>query len=347
MEPSIWDTNVLLGKVVNTGLILAFFGAIVLFLRYLYGPKGKFRDPKWDEWNTEFRREEERKKQKASSDALRNALHIASGREMAWFPPPAELEQAFVDAFFAYSGGFVSEDASVNAHLALKEEHTGKVLGYAAMLAREEADLADPVLSRALLQAALFHDVGRFEQFSRYRTFSDAHSCNHGTLGAKVIRAQGFLQAEPREVQRLALAAVAAHNRLSVPEALGGPLRPVLLAVRDADKLDILRVMESNLVPGKIPDKAVLLHLKDEPESFSPAVLDSLVAGRTALYRDMRYFNDFRILLVTWLYDLHFAASRRIVFRERRLEGIVDGLEALPKVQAQARAVLETMGGRA
>lgn len=38
-------------------LILLFFGGIALFLRILYGPKGIFRDPKWDEWNAEARRE--------------------------------------------------------------------------------------------------------------------------------------------------------------------------------------------------------------------------------------------------------------------------------------------------
>lgn len=38
-------------------LIIAFFGSIIWFLRFLYGPKGIFRDPAWDRWNDEARRE--------------------------------------------------------------------------------------------------------------------------------------------------------------------------------------------------------------------------------------------------------------------------------------------------
>lgn len=34
----------------------------------------------------------------------------------------------------------------------------------------------------------LFHDVGRFYQFTVYRTFNDALSENHAKLGLKVIK---------------------------------------------------------------------------------------------------------------------------------------------------------------
>lgn len=39
-------------------LIIAFFGSIIWFLRFLYGPKGIFRDPAWDRWNEDARRED-------------------------------------------------------------------------------------------------------------------------------------------------------------------------------------------------------------------------------------------------------------------------------------------------
>nr|WP_208294808.1 hypothetical protein [Nitratidesulfovibrio liaohensis] len=40
-------------------LIIAFFWSIIWFLRFLYGPKGIFRDPTWDRWNDQARREAE------------------------------------------------------------------------------------------------------------------------------------------------------------------------------------------------------------------------------------------------------------------------------------------------
>ncbi|WP_353116320.1 hypothetical protein [Nitratidesulfovibrio sp.] len=42
-------------------LIIAFFGSIIWFLRFLYGPKGIFRDPAWDRWNDEARRDDARR----------------------------------------------------------------------------------------------------------------------------------------------------------------------------------------------------------------------------------------------------------------------------------------------
>ncbi len=347
-----WE--LMFSKSVSIGLVLLLFAAIIFFLRRLYGPGGRFRDPEWDRWNEEARRKEEAgRKEKAergsrlaagSRSAEAAELQVseaAARREGPRFTAPAGLEQRFVDDFFSYSREFVSADPLVNAHLALKEAHTGRVLANAAAIAEAEPAFADAFLRRALLVAALFHDVGRFAQFSRWQTFSDAHSCNHGTLGAKTIRARGFLDAEPPALRQVVLAAVAVHNRLGVPAAVSGPLLPVLLAVRDADKVDILRIMAENLGPGAVPDKTVLLHLSDEPAAFSPAVLDAFERGRTALYRDMRFYNDFRILLCTWLHDLRFAASFALVREQGHLDTVIDGLASLPGIQAKARRMVK------
>lgn len=44
-------------------LIIAFFGSIIWFLRFLYGPRGIFRDPAWDRWNDEARRDDARREE--------------------------------------------------------------------------------------------------------------------------------------------------------------------------------------------------------------------------------------------------------------------------------------------
>ncbi|HEU6437377.1 MAG TPA: hypothetical protein VE028_07985 [Nitratidesulfovibrio sp.] len=50
-------------------LIIAFFWSIIWFLRFLYGPKGIFRDPTWDRWNDQARREAELSAQDADAQA--------------------------------------------------------------------------------------------------------------------------------------------------------------------------------------------------------------------------------------------------------------------------------------
>ncbi len=301
-----WE--LLLIKGLGAAFVMAVFAGIAFLLRFLYGPKGRLREPEWDVWNESARQELARKEDEKAEAALRKA-------------------------FLDYAGGFFSGRGQDDAPLQLKVEHTFEVVRHAGEIAAQEPEFADAGLAHALRLAALFHDVGRFEQLQRFHTFADDLSCNHALLGAKILREQKFLRKEDRKTRALVLAAVAAHNRFSVPKHLSGSLRPVLLGLRDADKLSILRVMADNLGPGRQGDNMVLLHLQDEPTAYSPAVLQALEEGRVALYRDMRYFNDFRILLCSWLHDLHFPTTHRILAREGCLSRVIEGLDALPALR--------------
>lgn len=306
----LWETILIKG--LHTALLLGFFTAVLVFLRFLYGPRGRFRDPQWD----------------ARSEKA----------------PDAGEDNVLREEFTRYAASWFCGDPEADAHLALKLEHTFRVCAHAKELADSESVLADREISRALKTAALFHDVARFEQYVQYKTFADDLSFNHGVMGARTLVRHGFLRRETRSVQRLVLGAVALHNRLALPDTLPDKLRLVLLALRDADKLDILRVMEGQFKPGAA-DAVVLLHLRDEPGSYSPSVLSALEEGRTALYRDMRFYNDFRILLCTWLFDLHFPTTLRIVKRNGQLERIIDGLVSLPELREKMRAAARKVLG--
>jgi hypothetical protein len=141
--------------------------------------------------------------------------------------------QAHRQAFLDYVGRFFSGDPEKDRYMQLKVDHTFRVCRHAGVLAVEEA--GPGAVGRALSLAALYHDVGRFEQLKRWNTFSDALSCNHGLLGARIIKRQGFLNGDDGEVRRRVIAAVALHNRYALPEAIKGELRLMVDAVRDAD----------------------------------------------------------------------------------------------------------------
>lgn len=304
-------------KLMNAAVVVVFFGLIIWLLRFLYGPKGRFRDPQWDRWNEEAR--------------------LKLEREL-----DATADRALSERFEAYARGFFTGDDEHDRHLRLKMDHTANVLANAREIAAAEKDFSPEGYgrdaSRALALAALFHDVGRFAQYARYGTFADPLSCDHGRLGASIVRREGFLERENPEIRRLAVLAVALHNRHAVPGRMPGKPRAVLEALRDADKLDILRVMADHLGPEPQRDGVVLLHLADEPGAVSPAVLGALKDGTPALYADMRSYNDFRLLLCTWPGALRYGASLVIAKREGHMERILDGLYGVPEAQALARA---------
>ena len=58
-------------------IMLVITVAIVFFLRALYGPKGRFRDPKWDESNRRIRQQEAERRERL----LRKMLEEAEGKE--------------------------------------------------------------------------------------------------------------------------------------------------------------------------------------------------------------------------------------------------------------------------
>lgn len=306
----------MLTKGVNASLVILFFASIVLFLRFLYGPKGIMRDPLWDDWNEKAR--------------------LALEKDV-----DAKTDMRYKKDFLQYARSHYCGDPEKDEPLELKVEHTLKVLAIAEELAESEAAFSEHAAARALRLSALFHDVGRFRQYRNYRTFSDVQSCNHALLGVRVIREQKFLASESKDMRHMVLSAVAAHNKLRIPQGVSGRVRDVLLGLRDADKLDILRVLANNLEPGKGND-TVLLHLEDVPGACSEPVLKALEEGRVALYTDMRYHNDFRILLCTWLHDLHFASSLRIARREGYYDRILAGLSPLPDIQRAAAKFVES-----
>ncbi|MDR2604871.1 MAG: HD domain-containing protein [Desulfovibrio sp.] len=244
-------------------------------------------------------------------------------------------------AFLEYARSFFSGDPEKDRYLQLKVDHTFRVCSHAAVLTAEENALRAPAVGRALSLAALYHDVGRFEQLKRWNTFSDAQSCNHGLLGASILKKKEFLDGENREVRHRTIAAVAMHNRFALPAALRGDLLLIVAAVRDADKVDILRIMASQLGPDSAADNTMLLHLKDTPGVCSPAILTALREKRMARYMDMRTFDDFRLLLCTWLFELRFAASLRAIRENGCFNSILDGFTGAPDVKAEAAALVE------
>lgn len=221
--------------------------------------------------------------------------------------------------------------------LLLKEEHTAAVLRHARLLV--DTEKPGPLVARACLLAALYHDVARFPQYSRWRTFKDSLSANHGLLGVSVLKQEARLVDEHPQVRALVLAAVGMHNRFSVPEGIAADLRLVTDMVRDADKLDIFRIMAEHLGgPGPYSD-TVILSVRDEPAQWTPKVVQDALAGRVASYADLRFINDFRLLLGTWIFDLRFAATRRRLAASGLVVGLLAPLPDAPLVQ-EARSLL-------
>lgn len=227
----------------------------------------------------------------------------------------------------AYAQGWLRGEPDHDVNITLKLDHCRRVLDEARRLLA--ADGSGPAHPAAVQAAALFHDVGRFPQYARWGTFRDAVSEDHGRLAARVVRSEGLLDDLPETLRIQALAAMVAHNRRRIPPGLPPALRACAGLVRDADKLDIFPIMLAHLAPGSEANPVVVLHLADQPTAYCPTMLEALRQRRMAAYAHMRSRNDFKLLLLSWVYDLNTQAARRF-FLERDYVGRV--LALLPEL---------------
>lgn len=86
----------------------------------------------------------------------------------------------------------------------------------------------------------LLHDIGRFEQVKQYGTLIDAKSVDHAELSTRLLFEDGLIRefGADRIFEDNMRAAVAWHSLYRLPED-----NEWAKIIRDADKLDIFRVM--------------------------------------------------------------------------------------------------------
>ena len=128
----------------------------------------------------------------------------------------------------------------------LKIEHSLKVCELSADIAGS-LDMSEADVELAWM-IGLLHDIGRFEQLKRYGTFLDAKSLDHAELSADILFIDGLIEkfdtaALPDDWRELSENAIRLHNKLSLPDDLRGRKKVFADIIRDADKVDIFRVL--------------------------------------------------------------------------------------------------------
>jgi len=232
--------------------------------------------------------------------------------------------------FSCYVRSFYSSDPIIQQALVLKEKHSFRVCQEILNIGKQ-LDMSDNNL-RLAEAMALFHDIGRFEQFTRYRTFADSRSENHGKLGAKVLQREKALAVLGEEAQQLILKAVSYHNCLSVPKGESPICISFSKLLRDADKLDILNLFAAYYYADPTErSAAVELDLPDTP-CVSEEILTSIQEGKTIGMHTLQSLNDFKLLQMAWIYDVNYQPTLKMIYERSYLKKIRDTLPQSEKI---------------
>jgi putative nucleotidyltransferase with HDIG domain len=235
----------------------------------------------------------------------------------------------YVEWFNKYSQSFTRGTPQDLKNISIKRAHSLRVFQNAMKIS---ASLEmDAELAQLTHLAALFHDVGRFLQYERFQTFDDRNSANHAALSVAVLREKDALALLTPEHRRLVLGAVFLHNRQFISQGLPWKLDLMTKIVRDADKLDIFPVLISHFSPDSPVNGVVTLGLQAHPTAYTESIFVKVQSREIGKYEEMAWINDLKLLLCSWVYDLNFPVSRKIVLEEGYIERIFRSLPENPK----------------
>jgi len=228
-----------------------------------------------------------------------------------------EIFKILSDRFSGYVDRFRIDGVLHPMHQ-LKRDHSFRVSADARAIAEgmswstEEVNLAEAI--------GLFHDTARFPQFQKYQSFFDAETVDHGDWGFQTLEEEGLLASVSDESRALILHSVQHHNKKQLPEELSAQEEKHLRLIRDADRLDIFFVCWQAIHTGSIHEHleiAMGLDLEGPP---TDAVLDQFERGEAIDYRTLNSMADRFVLQLSWIHDLSYDLTKRLV-RER---GILD-----------------------
>lgn len=243
--------------------------------------------------------------------------------------------------FDSYVAAFKKGEEEFDRNIILKEEHTRRVCQEILYIG-EDIGLDEKGLQLAWIMA-LFHDIGRFEQFAQYGTFADHISVNHAEFGVEILRQKGVLRDLDEGDQDLILRAIAYHNRRYLPEDETQECLYFSRMLRDADKLDIWNVVTEYYRNAGEEDSVLVQNFPDTP-GISPAIYEDMVNARIANYMDVKNLNDFKLLQVGWVYDVNFPPTFRRIYERGYLDAIRRALpqsEQIEQIFSTAQAYLE------
>lgn len=240
--------------------------------------------------------------------------------------------------FDKYVQSFRMDDPAHQRNLDIKTAHTQRVCE--AILDIGQHQNLDENDLRLAESAALLHDVGRFEQYHTYRTYMDSKSVNHAKMGVRVLREHSVLDNLDREDAYIILCAVAYHNRLAIPSDAAGKCLLISRLLRDADKTDVYQVVtEYYQVAHESPNETIQLDLPDTPE-ISESVMEDVRSRHVVLKEHLRTLNDFKLLQMGWIYDIHFRRTFEIIRERGYLESILESMPDRPEIRELGRQLI-------
>ena len=254
------------------------------------------------------------------------------------------LEQTQLDKlriwFDDYVAGFYGDDETVNANIKLKDDHSRRTCKEMLYLADELGlDENQKLISETI---ALLHDIGRFEQFVKYRMYSDAKSVDHCLLGLEVLEKNQALDGIDLQEKLLIEKAIEYHGCKELPPGLDGECLLFSKLIRDADKLDAYYVLLKYYEQYRENPQEFKLGLElPDVSGYSADAISELLRGQCLDNRKVRKVNDLKLSLLSWVYDVNFTSTLKRIKQCGYLEKLIGFLPTDEDIERIGEKILK------
>ncbi len=206
-----------------------------------------------------------------------------------------------------------------NVKIKLKLDHTYRVADMCDAISDDlELDAEDSDIAWI---SGMLHDIGRFEQLKRFNTFKDSISCDHAELSADILFKDGNIKLFTGDDRHNALIekVIRLHNKYMLPEDLTE--RELMFAniLRDADKIDILKVTcdTPRTEIYDLPEEAF------KTASITPAVYDDVMSEHNVNRAHSATPIDSVVSHIAFVFGIVYEESLRQIKSQGYLEKIM------------------------
>ena len=201
----------------------------------------------------------------------------------------------------------------------LKIRHTYYVMDACEYLAKEMN--LDKINHDLAVLIGLLHDIGRFEQLTRFNSYDDTLIC-HAQCGIEVLFDQGHIRdfIETDEYDHIIYHAVKNHSAYAIAAGLNEQELLHAKLIRDADKLDNYRVKRDDTIEALLDMSAEELGAYE----ISDHIFETFASHKTILKADRKTPMDMWVSFLALFFDFNYAPSFQYIMEHDYINAIID-----------------------
>lgn len=234
--------------------------------------------------------------------------------------------QKAIDWFIGYYDSFKDLAEQQEVNFKIKKNHSLRVaqnsLSIATQLNWSEEDVKTAFL------IGLLHDVGRFRQLFEYNTFNDKKSVNHAELGVEILKQKNPFELLNFQHKDILTKAIENHNKFKVDKRLFENELKHAKLIRDADKLDIFKVLTDYYSNKNGKANHTLTWELGKGNTISKEVAKEILTNKLVSRNNVVSELDVKVMQLSWVYDFNYKQSFAQLMKKGYLEIIY---KSLPK----------------